>query len=93
MRRRLSRGRVLAFFEKLPHCLIVFEAYNTSHYWARELIALGHNARLMPAQYIKPYLKRSKNDAADAICEAVMRRTMCFVAVETAEHPNVAISV
>ena|SRR6187455_837855 len=63
VRRRLSRGRILAFFEKLPRCLVGMEACNTSHYWARELIALGHDVRLMPAQYVKPYVKRGKNDA------------------------------
>src|SRR3954469_6606688 len=64
VRRRLSRGRILAFFEKLPRCLVGMEACNTSHYWARELIALGHDVRLMPAQYVKPYVKRGKNDGA-----------------------------
>jgi len=90
VRRRLSRGRVLAFFEKLPRCLVGIEACNTSHYWARELIALGHDVRLMPAQYVKPYVKR-KNDAADAeaICEAVTRPTMRFVAVKTPEQQSV----
>src|SRR5829696_886387 len=68
VRRRLSRGRILAFFEKLPRCLVAMEAcnYNTSHFWARELIALRHDIRLIPAQYVKPYVKRGKNDAADA---------------------------
>lgn len=91
VRRRLSRGRVLAFFEKLPRCLVRIEACNTSHYWARELIALGHDVRLMPAQYVKPYVKRGKNDAADAeaICEAVTRPTMRFVAVKTPEQQSV----
>jgi transposase len=91
MRRRLSRGRVLALFEKLPRCLVGIEACNTSHYWARELIALGHDVRLMPAQYVKPYVKRGKNDAADAeaICEAVTRPTMRFVAVKTPEQQSV----
>jgi hypothetical protein len=72
-RRRLTRGRVLAFFEKLAPCLVGIEACSTSHYWARELIALGHDVRLLPAQYVRPYVKRGKNDAADAeaICEAV----------------------
>src|SRR3712207_9152698 len=56
VRRKLSRGRVLTFFEALPRCLIGMEACNTSHYWARELIALGHDVRLMPAQYVKPYV-------------------------------------
>ena len=71
-RRKLSRGRVLAFFEALPRCLVGMEACNTSHHWARELIALGHDVRLMPAQYVKPYVKRGKNDAADA--EALLAR-------------------
>src|SRR5690606_2347571 len=67
------------------------EACNTSHYWARKLIALGHDVRLMPAQYAKPYVKRGKNDAADAeaICEAVTRPTMRFVAVKTPEQQSV----
>lgn len=91
VRRRLSRGRVLAFFERLPRCLVGIEACNTSHYWARELIALGHDVRLMPAQYVKPYVKRGKNDATDAeaICEAVTRPTMRFVAVKTPEQQSV----
>ncbi len=57
VRRKLARSRVLTFFEKLPRCLIGIEACNTSHYWARELIALGHDVRLMPAQYVKAYVK------------------------------------
>lgn len=91
VRRRLNRGRVLAFFEKLPRCLVGIEACNTSHHWARELLALGHDVRLMPAQYVKPYVKRGKNDAADAeaICEAVTRPTMRFVAVKTPEQQSV----
>jgi transposase len=91
VRRRLTQGRVLAFFERLPRCLVGIEACNTSHHWARELIALGHDVRLMPAQYVKPYVKRSKNDAADAeaICEAVTRPTMRFVAVKTLEQQSV----
>lgn len=66
VRRKLTRGRVLAFFKSLPRCLVGIEACSSSHYWARELIALGHDVRLLPAQYVKPYLKRQKNDAADA---------------------------
>src|ERR1700739_2099452 len=90
VRRRLSRGRVLAFFEKLPPCLVGIEACSNSHYWARELIARGHEVRLMPAQYVKPYVKRGKNDAADAeaICEAVARPTMRFVAIKTPEQQS-----
>ena len=90
-RQRLTRGRVLAFFEKLLPCLIGMEACGNSHYWARELIALGHEVRLMPAQYVKPYVKRGKNDAADAeaICEAVTRPTMRFVPVKTPEQQSI----
>src|SRR5215207_5641612 len=88
VRRNLSRGRVLTFFEALPRCLIGMEACGTSHHWARELVALGHDVRLMPAQYVKPYVKRGKNDAGDAeaICEAVTRPTMRFVPIKSVEQ-------
>jgi len=91
VRRKLTRGRVLAFFEGLPRCLVGIEACSSSHYWARELIARGHDVRLLPAQYVKPYLKRQKNDAADAeaICEAVTRPTMRFVPVKSPEQQSV----
>jgi transposase len=91
IRQRLARRRVLAFFEKLAPCLAGIEACSTSHYWARELIARGHEVRLIPAQYVKPYVKRGKNGAADAeaICEAVTRPTMRFVPVKTPEQQNV----
>src|SRR6516225_7950701 len=91
LRRRLSRSRVLEVFGKLPRCLIGLEACASSHYWARELIKLGHEVRLMPAQYVKPYVKRGKNDAADAeaICEAVARPTMRFVDVKTTEQQSI----
>ena len=91
VRRKLTRGRVLAFFESLPRCLVGIEACSSSHYWARELIARGHDVRLLPAQYVKPYLKRQKNDAADAeaICEAVTRPTMRFVPVKSPEQQSV----
>jgi len=91
IRQRLARRRVLVFFEKLEPCLVGIEACSTSHYWARELIARGHEVRLMPAQYVKPYVKRGKNDAADAeaICEAVTRPTMRFVPVKTPEQQSV----
>lgn len=91
IRRKLTRGRVLGFFENLPRCLVGIEACSSSHYWARELIARGHDVRLLPAQYVKPYLKRQKNDAADAeaICEAVTRPTMRFVPVKTPEQQSV----
>ena len=91
VRKRLSRARVIPYFAKLPRCLVGIEACSTSHHWARELIALGHDVRLMPAQYVKPYVKRGKNDASDAeaICEAVTRPTMRFVAVKTPEQQSV----
>src|SRR5271165_6399032 len=91
IRQRLARRRVLAFFEKLAPCLVGIEACSTSHYWARELIARGHEVRLLPAQYLKPYVKRGKNDAADAeaICEAVTRPTMRFVPIKTPEQQSV----
>ena len=88
LRKQLRRGQVLAFFGGLPRCVVGLEACATAHYWARELGALGHEVRLMPAQYVKAYVKRNKNDAADAeaICEAVVRPTMRFVPVKTAEQ-------
>jgi len=81
IRRQLKRRHVLPFFEKLPPCLIGIEACASSHHWSRELQALGHNVRLMPPAYVKPYVKRQKNDMADAeaICEAVTRANMRFV--------------
>lgn len=90
VRQRLTRGRMLKFFAKLPPCLIGIEACASSHYWARELVALGHDVKLMPAQYVKPYVKRSKNDAADAeaICEAVTRPTMRFVGIKSPEQQS-----
>ena len=90
LRQRLTRGRMLKFFAKLPACLIGIKACASSHYWARELIALGHDVKLMPAQYVKPYVKRGKNDAADAetICEAVTRPTMRFVGIESPEQQS-----
>jgi transposase len=86
VRKRLRRSRVLAFFKALPPCLIGMEACATAHYWARELMKLGHKVRLMPAKDVKAYVKRNKNDAADAeaICEAVRRPTMRFVQVKSA---------
>src|SRR5450631_2744934 len=82
IRRQLKRRYVLAFFQKLPPCLVGIEACASSHHWSRELKALGHTVRLMPPAYVKPYVKRQKNDAADAeaICEAVTRTNMRFVA-------------
>lgn len=88
VRKALRRAQVLPFFTKLEPCLIGMEACGTSHHWARELIALGHEVRLMPPAYVKPYVKRGKTDAGDAeaICEAVTRPTMRFVAVKSREQ-------
>ena len=80
IRRQLKRRYVLAFFEKLAPCLIGIEACASSHHWSRQLRALGHTVRLMPPSYVKPYVKRQKNDATDAeaICEAVSRGDAAF---------------
>ena len=88
MRQQLRRSRVLGFFRKLSPCLVGIEACASSHYWSRQLQALGHAVRLMPPAYVKPYLKRQKNDAADAeaICEAVRRPNMRFVATKTPDQ-------
>jgi transposase len=88
VRRQLRRGQVIKFFEALSPCLIGMEACATAHYWARELTKLGHEVRLMPAKDVKAYVKRNKNDAADAeaICEAVRRPTMRFVRVKSVEQ-------
>jgi transposase len=90
IRRQLKRRYVLAFFRKLPSCLVGIEACASSHHWSRELKALGHTVRLMPPAYVKPYVKRQKNDAADAeaICEAVTRANMRFVATKTPEQQS-----
>jgi transposase len=91
IRRQLKRRHVLTFFQKLPPCLVVgIEACASSHHWSRELQALGHTVRLMPPAYVKPYVKRHKNDAADAeaICEAVTRANMRFVATKTPEQQS-----
>ena len=84
LRKALRRGQMQSFFEKLSPCLIGVEACATAHHWARTLIAVGHDVRLIPPNYIKPYLRRQKNDAADAaaICEAVTRPSMRFVPVK-----------
>ena len=90
VRRKLKRRYVLAFFEKLPPCLVGMEACATSHHWSRELQALGHRVRLMPPAYVRPYVKRQKNDVADAeaICEAVTRVNMRFVEIKTVEQQS-----
>src|SRR6201993_2078823 len=90
IRRKLRRRYVLAFFEKLPPCLVGIEACATSHHWSRQLKGVGHTLRLMPPAYVKPYVKRQKNDATDAeaICEAVTRANMRFVPTKTPEQQS-----
>jgi transposase len=86
-RKRLSRGRLLAFFAAQPRCVVAMESCAGAHCWGRELIRLGHTVRLIPPAYVKPFVKRQKNDEADAeaICEAAQRPTMRFVAVKSRE--------
>ena len=88
VRKTLRRAQLLPFFAKMGPCLVGIEACGTSHHWARELTALGHEVRLMPLAYVKPYVKRGKTDAVDAeaICEAVTRPTMRYVAVKSREQ-------
>ena len=85
LQRRLTRARLIPFFEKLPRCRVGIEACATAHHWGRRLIELGHEVKLMPPSYVKPYVKRQKNDVADAeaICEAVSRPSMRFVDVKS----------
>lgn len=91
--RQLRRKDLLAFFGKLPTCLVGMEACGSAHHWARELAGLGHDVKLMPPKYVKPYVKRGKTDAGDAeaICEAVTRPTMDFVPVKSLEAQGLAI--
>ena len=93
LRRKLRRAEVVGFFAKLPPILIGMEACATSHHWAQQLGALGHLVRLIPPAYVKPFVKRQKNDAADAeaICEAVCRPTMRFVPLKSAEQQAVLV--
>ena len=88
LRKRVSRGKVLEFFADLSPCLVGIEACPTAHHWSRELQSLGHTVKLMPPSYVKAYLKRAKNDANDAaaICEAVTRPSMRFVATKGKEQ-------
>jgi len=91
VRKKLRRGQMLGFFASLSPCLIGMEACGSAHYWARELQALGHEVRLIPPQYVKPFVKTNKNDACDAeaICEALARPTMRFAPIKSAEQQSV----
>ena len=93
VRRQVRRAELLKFFGKQPACLVGIEACASGHHWARELSGLGHRVRLMPPSYVKPYVKRQKNDAADAeaICEAVTRPTMRFVEVKSPEQQSIMV--
>ncbi|TCM04779.1 IS110 family transposase [Sphingomonas sp. PP-CC-3G-468] len=86
-RKKLRRDQVLSFFSTLPRCVVAMEACASAHYWAREIAAVGHDTRLIPPAYVKPFVKRQKNDMADAqaICEAAQRPTMRFVQGKSAE--------
>ena len=88
LRTNLRRTQMVPFFKKLPAAEIAMEACGSSHHWARKLSALGHNVRLIPPQYVKPFVKRAKNDRndAEAICEAAGRPGMRFVRVKSAEQ-------
>jgi transposase len=94
LRKRLTRSRMLPFFEKQAPCIVGVEACGSAHYWARELSRFGHEVRLIPPSYVKPYLKRQKNDAADAeaICEAVTRPSMRFVPIKSCEQQSIMVA-
>ncbi len=91
LRKRLRRSQMLGFFASLPPCRVGLEACAGAHYWARELEELGHEVRLIPPQYVKPFVKTNKNEATDAeaICEALGRPTMRFAAVKSADQQSV----
>ena len=92
-RKQLRRGQVLKFFGDLPQCLVAMEACGSSHFWARKIGWLGHEVRMIPPAYVKPFVKRQKNEMADAeaICEAAQRPTMRFVPVKSKETQGAAV--
>src|SRR5262245_56146818 len=91
--RQLRRKELLAYFAKLPACLVGMEACGSAHYWAREIAKLGHTVKLMPPKYVKAYVKRGKTDAGDAaaICEAVTRPSMTFVPIKSIESQGLSM--
>ncbi len=91
LKKKLMRDQVLTFMANLPQCLVGMEACGGSSYWAREITKLGHEVKLMAPQFVKPYVKTNKNDQADAeaICEAVTRPNMRFVAIKTIEQQEI----
>lgn len=93
IRKKLRRDQVLSFFSTLPRCVVAMEACASAHYWGREIAALGHETRFIPPAYVKPFVKRQKNDMADAeaICEAAQRPTMRFVQGKSAEAQAAAV--
>jgi transposase len=93
LRKQLKRREVLDFFGKRAPCVVAMEACGTAHYWARKIAGLGHETRLIPPAYVKPYVKRGKNDAldAEAICEAASRPTMRFVPAKSMENQAIAM--
>ncbi len=93
LRKKLRRAQVLEFFGRQPRCVVAMEACGGAHFWGREIGRLGHEVRLIPPAYVKPFVKRQKSDAADAeaICEAAQRPTMRFVAVKSEDSQAAAV--
>ena len=91
LRKRLSRSKLAEFIAQLNPCMVAMEACGGSHYWARKFQAMGHDARLISPQFVKPYMKSNKNDMADAeaICEAAQRPTMRFVPLKSVEQQDI----